>query len=525
MMQLYICIIFTFLVTITYSQPNNTENNIFWICNVLNEHGCNAPSIPIVVQAFIKQYASTDYYIPTDRCEFNTINLTTIQSEENVDLSLLSLVSSDIFTELPCEFLVQLPPDLLQDKNVDYLIDYDYWFTNDTYLNCNQSLIIDCLSNNNSNQTSNDIDNKNKNKICYLGKECLYPFVKSKYTNYYPHEAGMCHCNLDCRLRPFKWNLVTFDTILDVCVYASSIFLLIYFINVGTEWCIKRKKTNLAGDLPPIIAVFMFIFVILFAVPRWSRNDFDCENGTDWDTNTNMPKAIVYSGTLPDANNLCYISGVIVYICLIVLFNYFGLLSFVIYRSVSAPMNPLWNIKKRYWHLVMFIYTVILTAIAIQDNSGSISADPTFGTCGPSFYSNVIWYCLTIPGCLAIFVFVIFTPLNIYFICKHMKYGQNVASSGGKGMVNLYRRLIIYSILVALSAIGFLYVSLSMYIKSDEVNSITAEYVTCLVLNFQIKFNSEEQIDIIKNGNILNKLKNDCIMDANNKFPGMTLMG
>eukprot|EP01084_Bolivina_argentea_P259565 438001_1 len=525
-MQLLVHTIFLIHITQPHSPtlpptPNN-HSNTFWICNLLNEYGCNAASIPTVVLAFIKQYASSDYYIPTDRCDYHTVNLTTIQSEENVDLSLLSVVPSDIFTQTPCEFLVQLPYDLLHQKNVTYLTDYDYWFTDGNYLNCNQSLIINC-DYNISNQTSN----KNTNKLCYLGTECLYPFVQSTYVKYYPRQGGMCHCNIDCRLRPFKWKISTFDTIIDICACVSSISLLIYFINTGSECYFKRKyskQSNLAGDLPPVIACIMVIFVICFVVPKYDRQSFTCEDRIEWNTSNNMPKGAVYSGTLPQANTLCYVSGITIYICLIFLFGYFALLSFVIYRSISAPMNSLWNIKKRYWHLMIFVYTVVFTSIAIYE--GAISADLTFGTCGPSFWNDITFFTIAIPGCLTIIIFIICTPLNIYYICKHIKYGRNIATGAAdKGLINLYIRLIIYSIFIVLSATGFLYVSFSMYLHNDAFNEIIAEYVECLVVNFQLQFNADEQMEIIQNGDILDRLENVCILDPKNKFPAMNLMG
>ena len=185
----------------------HTLNNL--VCDLLNLYGCNSPTIPSNAQSVLNLIAPDGYTLPTDRCEFDTINLTYItQPIRSLGISGFGQGSVKDLSSLPCEILVQLPEDTLQSKDLSYLIDYDYWFLNDTYLTCNQSLAISCneSSTNRENSTiyNNDYTLPNSGQIddpeCYLGDECLYPFVQSLYAKDEPQVGGMCKCGLDCRL-------------------------------------------------------------------------------------------------------------------------------------------------------------------------------------------------------------------------------------------------------------------------------------------------------------------------------------
>eukprot|EP01083_Nonionella_stella_P202905 740804_1 len=507
-------------------------NDSFWICNVLNEYGCNSPTIPPVLQVFINDQTPDDYYLPSDRCDYDTINMTYIA--QSVDLSLLSLVQSDDFAQLPCEILIQLPSDILQNKHVDYLIDFDYWFVNDTYLDCNHSLSIQCPDSTH-NSTTNDTTSVAINE-CYLGEQCLYPFVPSAYLTDFPKIAGMCQCASDCRLRPSKIDLSVLDTsslCLSICGF---ICLFIYCINVATQWNTTRKtiqkdrKTKnteatspLTNDIPPIIGCCLFLYLVFFSSPNnldvvFSRTSWSCEGQNEWNKQKNIAAAAVVNHTMPQSNYLCYVSGLVIYCTVIMMMAYFGLLNFVIYRQLSCPLNPLWKIKKRYWHLLVLVYVSIFSVFMIQ--YGQIGADPTTGACGPAVNSVVSMSCVVLPSLVSILSFMITTPLNVYYIWKHVTY--QTFGDHDAHLIHLYKRLIVYSICISISFTCFLYVWIITYAKWEStIKPTVSNYYLCLFTNFQLTLDGNEKAQIMQNGNLLQYLSEVCVLDPDNDFPAL----
>lgn len=350
---------------------NQSTNDSFWICRLLNEYGCNPSSIPISVQTYINDGTPDDYILPTDRCAFDSINISYIG--QHLDLSLLYLVPSSLFVDVPCEVLVQLESELLSAKNVSYLITYDYWFTDGAYLECNSSQSIDCSNSSHLNLNHST----SENAVCYLGSECLYPFVPSKWITDYPERGGMCQCNADCRLRPSLFlEEEVFDTTIDVLCTLCFICLAVYIINIVSEHYqqqqSRRERTKSRGDsniptlsvdIPPIIGVALFLFIITFNAPHLSgrRTAFACETQKAWNDDLDLPASATDSRYLWKSNKLCYVFAALVYISLNVIIHYFALLTFCIYRYVAKPLQPLWGLRKRYFHPGVLVLISLLT--------------------------------------------------------------------------------------------------------------------------------------------------------------------
>lgn len=60
-----------------------------------------------------------------------------------------------------------------------------------------------------------------------------------------------------------------------------------------------------------------------------------------------------------------------------------------------------------------------------------------------------------------------------------------------------------------------------VYLNGDVLDEIQMDYATCLVTNYQTRFDAEEKIKMIENGDILNKLADVCLIDPENKFPSL----
>ena len=261
----------------------------------------------------------------------------------SLDISLLYSVDRSLLADLPCEVLVQLPSAILDAKNLSFLVDPGYWF-NDTegdgaYLSCNTSQRIVCPDDAATLSTVSPLDD-----VCYLGTECLYPFVPSKYLTDSPGAAGMCFCGLDCRLRTTKLDIVSFDTTINLLCALCIVALSIYSVNVCTEYQAARSAlreqhhaqsaSTLSMDIPPVIAALLFLFLCCFNGPHatGNRTHFICEDGAEWSGQS--PSSRVHSSTLWESNGLCFVFGVTTYFLMLLIINYFCLLSFVIYRYV-----------------------------------------------------------------------------------------------------------------------------------------------------------------------------------------------
>ena len=66
------------------------------------------------------------YTLPTDPCLFETINVSWIFTQLNP--SIFYTIDKSYFEYIPCQILVQIP-DILESEEVEYLIDYSYWFS------------------------------------------------------------------------------------------------------------------------------------------------------------------------------------------------------------------------------------------------------------------------------------------------------------------------------------------------------------------------------------------------------------
>ena len=382
------------------------------VCEQLNQYGCNAATIPILVQLWLIDVVPDEEYVPPlNRCDFDTINVSYFGQYTN--LSMLYMAPASYLTTIPCEILIQLPhavPALLDDKNVSYLIDPVYWFsdngneTDPPYLSCNVSKPIICpIDDSSSGSNQSSVSNSDEPDHCYRGTECLYPFVPSKYLTNYPRESGMCYCNLDCRLTFTKIDRKAFDLMMNTLGILCLLSLSIYSINVFSEFNVFKsfcdrtrrlrrtssqhlvKPATLSMDIPPIIAVLLFIFLCLYNGPYFTdqRSRFICEDGSEWNNAQHPATPSATAVTMWQANKLCFVFGAMIYFLVILMINYFCLLSLVIYRYVSEPLMPLWGLRKRYFHLTVIMYSAIYLVILVVNED--LSGDLMTGTCGPSF--------------------------------------------------------------------------------------------------------------------------------------------
>ena len=88
-----------------------------------------------------------------------------------------------------------------------------------------------------------------------------------------------------------------------------------------------------------------------------------------------------------------------------------------------------------------------------------------------------------------------------------------------KDMVNLFIRMIVYSMILCISVVLMLYVVMDGHHKEDGFAAIGEEYITCLLLEFQLSLTEQEKLKIIKKGNLFEYFADQCVLDPNNDFP------
>ena len=223
-----------------------------------------------------------------------------------------------------------------------------------------------------------------------------------------------------------------------------------------------------------------------------------------WNAEAQQPSARVHSRVLMQQNALCFSFVIATYFLMILLVNYFGLLSLIMYRYVSAPLRPLWHIRKGYFHLGVVLYTSAFCALLIHYRG--FTSEAVGGTCGPSFGEEMVMVAVAIPQSIALAVFCALTPLNVRHMTRHMAYTKKMSSEPvvDRDLLNLYRRLVVYSVSMASAIILLLFVTVSSFVRLDDIERLSEEYVECLLTNFQKK------AMIAENGDITEQLADVC---------------
>lgn len=145
---------------------------------------------------------------------------------------------------------------------------------------------------------------------------------------------------------------------------------------------------------------------------------------------------------------------------------------------------------------------------------------------------------MNVVGILAaLSVFVVFIPLNVYYLRKHIVYTRDISAmteSAGtekdkkssseydKDVVNLFIRLVGYSIVICVAVSLFLFVHMDGYHQRKVFKKIGKKYIECILLEYQFSLTENERQEIIKNGDILEYLDDKCILDPDNAYPELT---
>ena len=307
------------------------------------------------------------YILPSNPCGFDNINMTWIFSQ--VDPSILDLVTDNsYFSTIPCQLLVQLPW-LLDERDINYLIDQDYWFGDDgqcDIVNTENNVyniticeyeLIQVNNNSNLNETKETFDE------CPNDDRCYYPFVLTKYKSDDLKQFGMCHCQESCQFRFYGGNIEILDIYNQCCLWISLLLIIGYFLNLYMELKnIREQRQRIIDlpftfDIPFFCASALFLLTLCQLLPYLVGKDyFSCETGT---------LATIRGKDLPKSSYSCFIQGSIIYISIITVYTYFVVLSFCVWRYLHRPLKPLFGIHKKWWHFAIWIYILGLFCLSV----------------------------------------------------------------------------------------------------------------------------------------------------------------
>ena len=176
--------------------------------------------MPSLLKQIVEVYIE-NYTLPTDPCQFNTINMSYIwQQNPELDqlLDLIDTIPNLDWNNITCYVLIQEPiKSFLLNSSNEYLISYDYWFGNQLdYIN--SGLVLNNTINYNYNISYYNFSGKcnvfNVTNGLYCSgnnsyvhnysndenRHCLYPFVESPVKQpWFVDVTGLDnHCGLPC---------------------------------------------------------------------------------------------------------------------------------------------------------------------------------------------------------------------------------------------------------------------------------------------------------------------------------------
>ena len=186
-----------------------------------------------------------------------------------LDSSVLNLITDNsYFATVPCQLLIQLPW-LLDERDINHLVQDDYWFGDDDNNNGECDTIN--TENNPYNITNCNYQTQNNtywngthwvpfNSInpnitqyydeCFDDDRCYYPFVRSEFETDKLKNFGMCHCQESCKFRFYGGNIKILDTFNQCCIWISIVLIIGYFLNLSMEYQHIRQEKHKIKDLP-----------------------------------------------------------------------------------------------------------------------------------------------------------------------------------------------------------------------------------------------------------------------------------
>jgi len=156
---------------------------------------------------------------------------------------------------------------------------------------------------------------------------------------------------------------------------------------------------------------------------------------------------------------------------------YTVLLSFIIFRQLYAPMNPLWHIRQRYWHLIIWILIIALDIVSIVLSShGGVYP---MGAClpGPSVKWE-LFSLVNLPFMTSCTLCVILLIASSFLLHKELHKQKDVTSQTDR-IEDLLFRLILYSIGEIACLILLCVTGLAFFVQHDALSEGMNASIQC----------------------------------------------
>ncbi len=243
----------------------------------------------------------------------------------------------------------------------------------------------------------------------------------------------------------------------------------------GKKFCDKP----ILQIIPYLITLSLFLIVALMTVGEIiGKETIMCLDHEYGDYDEEILEFSFFNPTY-GKNGGCTVHGILFYGVLITYEFYTVLLSFVIFRQLYRPMSPLWNIRQRYWHILVITVVIIFVICAlIMSVFGGIYP---MGVClpGPG-NKNHLLILMVIPLIFSSAASFLLLLASGVLLKKEISKQQQIVNKDSSNRIqDLLNRLIFYGIGVLACLILILVTAIQFYSESDNLSDSMNDSIQC----------------------------------------------
>ena len=298
--------------------------------------------------------------------------------------------------------------------------------------------------------------------------------------------VSMAECGLACSSGGEIYGLTDEEQdIVDLCKIIGCSLCFVAILFLGFIQCINQKRGGkklcnkpILQILPYLITFSLFSIVFLMTVGEMVGKDaIVCLEHDYGDYPGEEEKELSFFNPIQGQNIACTVHGLFFYSALNMYQFYTVLLSFIIFRQLYRPMRPLWNIRQRWWHVIVWSMIIILDILTIVMSShGGVYP---MGVCipGPSVKWELFAF-VNLPFITSCTLCVILLIASSILLRREVAKQKDVTKQTGR-MEDLSHRLIYYSIGVIACLILLCITGLGFFIKHDSLRAGMDKSIQC----------------------------------------------
>eukprot|EP01083_Nonionella_stella_P065936 173208_1 len=322
---------------------------------------------------------------------------------------------------------------------------------------------------------------------------CVGPLIHSNLWNDF-QETNMngsypfAECAVSCATGAHVYGITeqgqrTID--LFTVIGCTLCFVLIVFLAYNQYADSKRsgvafRKAPLLQHLPYCITVSLFVMIFcMFISEVVGKRKILChKNVTDDELDYEDDRALSSSAPIKGHNVICGVHGLFFYASILFYISYCSLFAFVIFRQMFVPSNPLWRIKKRWWHLL--ICCIVLPMVVVSSLRSEYEAVWPMGVCLST--AGDTYEMLCVPAIISCVITGVFLIGTVVLMLRQIELFKGVTK--GKSVDNmreLSKRLILYGFGIECGSILFVCTAMEFESHSGDVIRAYVDVGMCQV--------------------------------------------